>query len=159
MLPVKKTGRHASATAIMTGRSKATSEGATASACGATSPERPSTPRMLNVLLPITLPTAISRSPRIVAMTEAATSGAEVPAATMVRPITSSETPSERAKAMAAVHEPARPGHEEGEPRGHERDLHGPVPVPGASRPDLRLDLRPRRPASSRRDCTTRKAV
>lgn len=58
---------------------------------------------MLNRLLPITLPTAMSRSPRSVAITEVATSGIEVPAATMVRPITRSLTPSAFAKLTAAA--------------------------------------------------------
>ena len=75
------------ATAVITGRSKASTDGATASGSGATTARRPSTPRMLKVLLPTTLPTAMSRSPRIVAMTDVATSGSEVPAATMVSPI------------------------------------------------------------------------
>ncbi len=57
---------------------------------------------MLNVLLPITLPTAMSRSPRIAAMTEVATSGIDVPAAMIVRPITGSLTPKARANATAA---------------------------------------------------------
>ena len=57
---------------------------------------------MLNVLLPTTLPIAMSRSPRTVAMTDVATSGSDVPAATMVSPTTSSETPSARANATAA---------------------------------------------------------
>ena len=56
---------------------------------------------MLKVLLPITLPTAMSRSPRIAAMIEVATSGIDVPAAMMVRPITRSLTPRARAKATA----------------------------------------------------------
>ena len=38
------------------------------------------------MLLPTTLPTAMSRSPRRVAMSDVATSGIDVPAATMVRP-------------------------------------------------------------------------
>jgi hypothetical protein len=50
---------------------------------------------MLKVLLPTTLPTAMSRSPLMAAMMEVATSGMEVPAATMVRPITRSLTPSD----------------------------------------------------------------
>ena len=52
--------------------------------------------------LPSTLPTAISRSPRRAAITDVATSGSEVPAATMVRPITSGLTPSIVAKVVAA---------------------------------------------------------
>ena len=56
------------------------------------------------MLLPTTLPTAMSRSPRIAARTEVATSGSDVPAATMVRPITSSLRPS-----TAPAHRPRRP--------------------------------------------------
>ena len=48
---------------------------------------------MLKMLLPTTLPTAMSRSPLIVASTDVASSGSDVPAATIVRPITSSESP------------------------------------------------------------------
>jgi hypothetical protein len=55
--------------------------------------DSPSTPRRLKVLLPTTLPTAMSRSPRTAAMTEVATSGSEVPAATMVSPTTTSLIP------------------------------------------------------------------
>ena len=57
---------------------------------------------MLKTLLPTTLPTAMSRSPFSAAVTEVATSGIEVPAATMVSAITSSLTPAARAKATAA---------------------------------------------------------
>ncbi len=57
---------------------------------------------MLKVLLPTTLPTAMSRSPRSVATIDVATSGSEVPAATIVRPMTRSETPSARANPVAA---------------------------------------------------------
>ena len=53
------------------------------------------------MLLPTALPTAMSRSPRQAAITEAATSGRDVPNATTVRPITSSLTPRVRAKAVA----------------------------------------------------------
>jgi hypothetical protein len=48
---------------------------------------------MLNVLLPTTLPTAMSRSPLMAAIMLVATSGMLVPAATMVRPMTRSLTP------------------------------------------------------------------
>ena len=57
---------------------------------------------MLNVLLPMTLPTAMSRSPLMAAAIEVATSGSEVPAATMVSPITRSLTPSALANVTAA---------------------------------------------------------
>ena len=66
------------------------------------SPDSPRQPRMLKVLLPITLPTAMSRSPRTAAVTEVATSGIDVPAAMIVRPMTRSLTPSARANATAA---------------------------------------------------------
>ncbi len=48
---------------------------------------------MLAMLLPTTLPTARSRSPRRTAMTETASSGREVPTATTVRPTTRLLTP------------------------------------------------------------------
>ena len=60
---------------------------------GATSAVVPRMPRMLKMLLPTMLPTAMSRWPLIAAMTLVATSGREVPAAMMVRPMTSSERP------------------------------------------------------------------
>jgi len=55
------------------------------------------------MLLPMTLPTAMSRSPRRPAINEAATSGREVPAATTVSPMTRSESPAQRARAVAPV--------------------------------------------------------
>ncbi len=55
------------------------------------------------MLLPTTLPTAMSRSPRTVAMMDVATSGNDVPPATIVRPITNSLTPSSRAISMDAL--------------------------------------------------------
>ena len=57
---------------------------------------------MLNTLLPTTLPTAISRSPRSAATMEVAISGIEVPIATTVRPITRSLMPNTRATDTAA---------------------------------------------------------
>jgi len=57
---------------------------------------------MLKVLLPTTFPTAMSRCPFTAAATDAATSGSEVPAATIVRPMTSSDTPSSLAMSVAA---------------------------------------------------------
>ena len=65
-------------------------------------PDRPRQPKILNVLLPMTLPTAISRCLRTAAMIEVATSGIEVPADTMVRAITKSLTPIALAKLVAA---------------------------------------------------------
>ncbi len=83
---MKNIGRQAKATAIITGISKLSAAGATVIPAGAISPQRPSTARILKILLPTTLPTAISRSPRTAATTEVATSGNEVPAAMRVRP-------------------------------------------------------------------------
>ena len=57
---------------------------------------------MLKVLLPTTLPTAMSRSPLIAAVMLVATSGMLVPAATMVRPMTTSLTPMALAKLTEA---------------------------------------------------------
>ena len=62
---------------------------------------QPRIKRILKVLLPITLPRAMSRSPLIVAATEAATSGRLVPTATMVNPMINSETPRLRAISVA----------------------------------------------------------
>ncbi len=56
---------------------------------------------MLKMFEPTTFPTAISRWPRQAARTDVATSGSDVPAATIVRPMTSSETPNDRANATA----------------------------------------------------------
>ncbi len=53
------------------------------------------------MLLPTTLPTAMSRSPRMLATTDVATSGSDVPAATIVRPMMRSLTPSVRASVTA----------------------------------------------------------
>src|SRR5690606_22197769 len=68
---------------------------------GDTRPETPSTQRILKILLPTTLPTAMSRWPRIVAITDVITSGKEVPAATIVKPITASLTPQAVANSTA----------------------------------------------------------
>ena len=54
-------------------------------------------PRRLNTLLPMTLPTETPTLPRRRATTETANSGAEVPAATTVPPMTHSEMPAARA--------------------------------------------------------------
>ena len=62
-------------------------------------------PRMnstLKMLLPTTLPTAMSRSPLMAAVMDVATSGIDVPVATMVRAMTTSLTPSALANASAA---------------------------------------------------------
>ena len=55
----------------------------------------------LNMLEPTTLPTEMSAWPRNAAFTVTANSGAEVPNATMVRPMTSSDIPSRLAKCAA----------------------------------------------------------
>ncbi len=69
---------------------------------GETKPAKPKTASRLNRLLPTILPTAMSRSPLIAAISEVASSGREVPTATMVKPITSSDIP----KAFARLTEP-----------------------------------------------------
>ena len=101
-LPVKKIGRQAIATAISTGilNRSAASETATPPV-GEIAADTPSTARILKILLPTILPTAISRSPLMLASTEVANSGRAVPAATMVKPITNSLTPIDRAIAIA----------------------------------------------------------
>ncbi|OHE88173.1 MAG: hypothetical protein A2579_09900 [Lysobacterales bacterium RIFOXYD1_FULL_69_11] len=91
--PVKKIGMQASATAVITGRSKRTAAAPTAIPSGAIAAVAPSTNNRLNTLLPTMLPTAMSRSPRTTASTLVAISGKEVPMATTVRPMTSSLTP------------------------------------------------------------------
>ncbi len=55
----------------------------------------------LKMLLPTTLPTAMSRSPRSAAVIDVATSGSDVPAATIVRLTVTSSTPAQRANATA----------------------------------------------------------
>ena len=98
-----KIGKQAKATASMIQISKVTTAGPIASPSNPDArPAAPTQPRILKMLLPITLPTAISRSPLIAAEREAATSGNEVPAATMVSPITNSLIPSSRANPVAA---------------------------------------------------------
>ncbi|MNG01939.1 hypothetical protein D3C84_849410 [compost metagenome] len=76
--------------------------GETDSGDGAISAVTPSTPSRLNRLLPITLPTAISRSPRSAAINEVANSGRDVPMATMVRPMIRSDNPRSVATSTAA---------------------------------------------------------
>jgi hypothetical protein len=92
--------------------------------------DTPSTPRMLKVLLPMTLPTAMSRSPRSVAMSEVATSGREVPAATMVRPITISLRPRTLAKAHRGITSQLAPSTSSTSPPAISSQLHAPVTVP-----------------------------
>ncbi len=60
--------------------------------------EAPRTRKILNMLLPMTFPIAKPGLPLIADITEVASSGREVPAATIVKPITASLTP--RADAM-----------------------------------------------------------
>jgi hypothetical protein len=79
---------------------------------------------MLKVLLPTTLPTAMSRSPFSAAVTEVATSGIEVPMATMVRPITTSLTPSALAKRHRGSHQPSEPPTSSARPPTIISDLH-----------------------------------
>ena len=86
----------------MTNMSKFSTAGETLSPPGASTLDTPSTARMLKMLLPTILPMAMSRSPLTLAMTEVATSGSDVPAATTVRPTTNSLTPRCRAIVTAA---------------------------------------------------------
>lgn len=60
---------------------------------GLTVAEHPNTRKILKMLLPITLPSAIAVFPLRAAVTDVASSGREVPIATIVRPITASLTP------------------------------------------------------------------
>src|SRR5690606_14293680 len=73
--PEKNKGRHATATAIMTGKSKLIALAETAKAVGDTRAAKPNTESRLKILLPTTLPTAISRSPLMAAIMEVATKG------------------------------------------------------------------------------------
>lgn len=57
------------------------------------SAERPITNRMLAILDPITLPTTISEVPLLTAVIEVASSGSEVPKATIVTPIINGAIP------------------------------------------------------------------
>ena len=68
---------------------------------GSTTAAMPSTPRILNMLEPITLPIARSSSWRSALVSEAASSGRLVPSAMMVRPMTISETSRLRATKTA----------------------------------------------------------
>ena len=85
-------GRQVRETAIITGMSKFLTEGGIIQPSGFTAQEKPNTAKMLKMLLPITLPTAISTFPLNVAITEVTNSGSEVPMATTVKPIISSLT-------------------------------------------------------------------
>jgi len=60
---------------------------------GAITAVRPRMPKMLKMFDPTMLPTAISVCLRSAATTDVASSGSEVPTATMVSPITASEMP------------------------------------------------------------------
>ena len=79
---------------------------------------------MLNMLLPTMLPTAMSRSPRSAAITDVATSGIPVPAATTVSAITSSLTPSEAASLRRAANQPARAEDEQYEAGADQGELY-----------------------------------
>ena len=57
--------------------------------------------KILKILEPITLPTAMSLSPFLAAMTEVTSSGREVPTATMVRPMMASLRPKNLAISFA----------------------------------------------------------
>src|SRR5690554_4980833 len=94
-------GRHAIDTAIITGISNLLTAANTSIPFGATTLASPRTIVRLKILLPTILPTAISRSPRIAAMTEVTTSGSDVPTAIIVNPITNSLTPRYWAKDTA----------------------------------------------------------
>ena len=71
--------------------------------------DRPTTNRMLKMLLPTILPMAISAFPFLAAITEVTSSGKEVPKATMVRPINRSLRPRIRAMLLAASTEKLLP--------------------------------------------------
>ena len=68
---------------------------------GMTSAVHPTIIRMLNMLEPTTFPIAISELPLTADMTLMTSSGAEVPKATIVRPITRSEIRKRLATAAA----------------------------------------------------------
>ena len=84
----KNGGMQATATATITGRSKFNTAGGIDSPPPEVRVATPITVSRLKMLLPTTLPTAISRSPRRVATMDVANSGREVPMATMVKPMT-----------------------------------------------------------------------
>ena len=98
---MKNTGRHATATATITGMSSRSASSLTGSPSGATRAVRPRTLSRLNMFDPTALPTAMSRSPLTAATRDVASSGALVPSATTVSPITRSDTPSVVAISLA----------------------------------------------------------
>jgi hypothetical protein len=115
---------------------------------------------MLKVQLPTTLPTAMSRSPLMAAaMMDVATSGSEVPAATMVRPITRSLTPMALAKhrcrdqPVRAQHQGGQAGHDQASCTGSLLSQAPGVKLRNSGQANRRGGL------DSRRDCTIRKAV
>ena len=63
----------------------------------------PMTNRILKILLPTMLPTAIAELPFLAAVTEVTSSGRDVPNATIVRPIKRSLNPNILAKAVAPL--------------------------------------------------------
>ena len=73
----------------------------TSTTSGAISALRPRMPSTLKMLLPTTLPTAMSVVPVSAAPTDTASSGALVPKATIVSPTTSGEMPNEIARREA----------------------------------------------------------
>lgn len=77
----------------------------------ATVPVIPKTSRILKILLPTTFPIAISDCFFNDAITEVTISGADVPNATIVRPITASETPNEDAIDFAELTKSSAPSH------------------------------------------------
>lgn len=99
--PVKRIGKQAIATAAITGISNAKASCGIDNPSGAKIAETPSIAQMLKILLPKMLPTAISFSFFSDAMTEVATSGKLVPAATIVKLMTSSSTPKSLARSTA----------------------------------------------------------
>ncbi len=93
---------------------------------------RADTPRMnstLKMLLPTTLPTAMSLLPWSTAPTETAVSGALVPKATTVRPTTSGEMPKETASLAAPRTSSEAPATRAISPRMKKTRLMAPVSV------------------------------
>ena len=70
---------------------------------GCINPVTPNTARILNILEPITLPIAIPLSPLRAATTLVASSGNDVPPATIVKPIIASDTPNDEATLTAPL--------------------------------------------------------
>ena len=98
----REMGKQATAAAIITGISKKSTAGFNSIACGEITPATPNTRNKLRMQLPTTFPMAMSRWPRMAAMSEVASSGIEVPPATTVSPMTSSLTPINFAISVAA---------------------------------------------------------